>query len=83
MKPETHLHPPLTGSLVRALEQIVSNHNAMAVLATHSPVVLQEVPSDCVTILERWGDLTTTRRPSMETFAENVGSLTCKCSAWS
>lgn len=48
----------------------------MAIIATHSPVVLQEVPAACVWILNRSGEVTTADRPPVETFGENVGTLT-------
>ncbi len=48
----------------------------MAILATHSPVVLQEVPKNCVYKLRRSGSVSKADRPSTETFGENVGVLT-------
>lgn len=39
-------------------------------------MVLQEVPSDCVWLLERFGRRSNLLRPPIETFAENVGRLT-------
>lgn len=48
----------------------------MAVIATHSPVVLQEVPNSCVWKLSRFGGAVKAERPAIETFGENVGTLT-------
>jgi hypothetical protein len=48
----------------------------VAVIATHSPVVLQEVPRDCVWKLRRAGRRWIPARPEIETFGENVGVLT-------
>ncbi|MCK2024361.1 AAA family ATPase [Microbacterium sp. kSW2-24] len=75
-EPEAHLHPPLLSAFVRALSDLLLNRNGVAVVATHSPVVLQEVPRDCVWKMNRKGDVTTLRRPAIETFGENVGTLT-------
>ena len=75
-EPESHLHPPLLGSFVRAIADLLSKRNGVCIFATHSPVVLQEIPRSCVTLLSRSGDLTVSRRPEIETFAENVGTLT-------
>lgn len=50
--------------------------NGLAILATHSPVMLQEVPRDCVWLLFREGANTSSQRPQVETFAENLGVLT-------
>lgn len=75
-EPESHLHPPLTASLIRAISDLLSHRNGVAILATHSPVVLQEVPADCVWLLFREDDFVEAERPQMETFAENFGVLT-------
>lgn len=75
-EPESHLHPPLLSAFVRALSDLVVNRNGVAIIATHSPVVLQEVPKSCVWKLERDGHEARGERPEIETFGENVGVLT-------
>jgi hypothetical protein len=75
-EPEAHLHPPLLSAFVRALSDLLTNRNGMAVVATHSPVVLQEVPRSCVWKLQRSGEVLAAERPQLETFGENVGTLT-------
>ena len=75
-EPEAHLHPPLLSAFVRALSDLLNNQNGVAIVATHSPVVLQEVPAICTWQLERHNTLMTAHRPEAETFAENVGILT-------
>ncbi|MEZ0018228.1 AAA family ATPase [Sinorhizobium fredii] len=75
-EPETHLHPPLLGSFIRALSDLLKARNGVAILATHSPVVLQEVPAHCVSIIRRSGESVRVVRPEIETFAENVSVLT-------
>lgn len=75
-EPESHLHPPLFSAFVRALSDLLINRNGVAIVATHSPVVLQEVPKSCVWKLSRYGAVAKAERPNIETFAENVGVLT-------
>lgn len=75
-EPEAHLHPPLLSAYVRALAYLLTNRNGVAVVATHSPVVLQEVPRSCVWMLSRSGNFAAARRPKIESFGENVGTLT-------
>ena len=75
-EPESHLHPPLLSAFVRALSDLLHDRNGLALIATHSPVVLQEIPSSCVWKVYRKGENVTTSRPGIETFAENVGVLT-------
>lgn len=75
-EPEGHLHPPLLSAFVRALSELLIDRNGVAIVATHSPVVLQEVPHSCVWVLNRTGLAARADRPELETFGENVGILT-------
>ncbi len=75
-EPETHLHPPLLSAFVRALSDLLIDRNGVAIVATHSPVILQEVPRSCVWKVRRSGAVTEVERPEIETFGENVGVLT-------
>ncbi|MGW4890709.1 AAA family ATPase [Kitasatospora sp. NPDC004240] len=75
-EPETHLHPPLLAAFIRAVSDLLADRNGVAVIATHSPVVLQETPRKCVWVLRRSGQVMRAMRPVIETFGENVGILT-------
>ena len=75
-EPESHLHPPLLSAFVRALADLLHDRNGVAIIATHSPVVLQEIPRSCVWKIYRVGTNVTSGRPTIETFGENVGVLT-------
>lgn len=75
-EPENHLHPPLLSGFIRVISGILSRCNGVAIIATHSPVVLQEVPSNCVWKIYRSGSEMMGERPAVETFGENVGTLT-------
>lgn len=75
-EPESHLHPPLLSAFIRALSELLYDRNGVSIIATHSPVVLQEVPKSNVWKLHRVGLATNPLRPDIETFGENVGVLT-------
>lgn len=75
-EPESHLHPPLLSAFMSALSQLLEDRNGVAIMATHSPVVVQEVPSNCVLKLFGSGNALTAQRPIIETYGENVGTLT-------
>jgi hypothetical protein len=75
-EPESHLHPSLLAAMLRALNLILSRYESYAIIATHSPVVLQEIPRRYVRVLQRYGQKTTVTQPLSETFGENVGYLT-------
>ncbi|MBP5101395.1 AAA family ATPase [Pseudomonas protegens] len=72
-EPENHLHPPLLAAFIRVLSEVLSTNNGIAIVATHSPVVLQEIPRSCVWCVNGGGDFA---RPSIETFGEGVGEIT-------
>ncbi|WP_103599738.1 AAA family ATPase, partial [Campylobacter concisus] len=75
-EPESHLHPPLLSSFMRALSDLLIKKNAVAIIATHSPVVLQEVPKSCVWRLSRFGLEAKAECFDIETFGETIGTLT-------
>lgn len=75
-EPESHLHPPLLSAFIRALSDLLVKRNGVAIVATHSPVVLQEVPQLCAWKLRRAREVAVVERPTIETFGENVGILT-------
>lgn len=75
-EPESHLHPPLLAAFTRALADLLHKINGVAIIATHSPVVLQEVPKSCVWKMRRTRLSAHVDRPELETFGENVGTLT-------
>ncbi|WP_299385998.1 AAA family ATPase [uncultured Lacinutrix sp.] len=75
-EPETHLHPPLLSAFMKALSNLLRQRNAVAIIATHSPVVLQEVPKSCVWKFSRVGSYSKAERLSIESYGENLGTLT-------
>jgi hypothetical protein len=74
-EPEAHLHPTLLSMLIRTLSDLLRQRNGVAIIATHSPIILREVPKACVWILRRSGEEVRADRPSIETFGENVSVL--------
>lgn len=75
-EPESHLHPPLLSAFIRALSELLYDRNGVSIIATHSPVVLQEIPKSCAWKMNRTGSVSDYKRPKIETFGENVGVLT-------
>lgn len=75
-EPESYLHPPLLSSFIRAVSDLLINQNGVGIIATHSPVILQEVPRSCVWKLRRNGEEAFAERLEIESFGENVGVLT-------
>lgn len=75
-EPETHLHPPLLAALLKSVRACLEAFDGYAVIATHSPVVLQETPAKYVQVLRRSADQNRVVAPSVETFAESIGVIT-------
>ena len=75
-EPEMHLHPPLIAALMHAFRIVLEKKDALAIVATHSPIVLQETLARHVRIVRRNGQNFEVLTPSIETFGENIGILT-------
>ncbi|TJY65030.1 AAA family ATPase [Sinimarinibacterium sp. CAU 1509] len=75
-EPETHLHPNAVASLFMVMTAILKKYDSYAVVATHSPVVIQEVPAERVIVFTREGDVTSAESLSVESFGESVSELT-------
>lgn len=75
-EPETHLHPPLLAAFLKSVRACLEAFDGYAIIATHSPVVLQETPSKFVRVLRRAADQNSVVAPSLETFAESIGVIT-------
>jgi hypothetical protein len=75
-EPETHLHPPLLAALMHGLRLALHDLDAFAIVATHSPVVVQETLSRHVHKVVRNGDSGRIFPPEIETFGESIGTIT-------
>lgn len=75
-EPETHLHPNAVASLFIVLSNILRKNDSYAIVATHSPVVIQEVPAKRVLVFQREQNITTAHSLETESFGESVTELT-------
>lgn len=75
-EPETHLHPPLLAAFLRSVRACLERYDGYAIIATHSPVVLQETPGRFVKILRRAVEDSVVVGPTIETFGESIGLIT-------
>ena len=75
-EPETHLHPNAVANLFVVLTDILKSHDSYAVVATHSPVVIQEIPAKRVMVFQRTENLTTAEPLTLESFGESITELT-------
>lgn len=76
-EPETHLHPNAMSGFVAVLTKIVNKFDSYAIVATHASQIIQELPSKYVLSFQKDGEGSVfVRRPSIETFGENLTTLT-------
>lgn len=75
-EPETHLHPNAISALLNALFTLVKRFKSFCVLATHSPLIIQEIPARNIFILERENDSAYVRELERESFGENLTTIT-------
>lgn len=75
-EPETHLHPNAISQLINAIYQLTEEFNSYCILATHSPLIVKELFSKNVYIMEKENSVLSVRRPINETFGENLTLIT-------
>ncbi|WP_081062294.1 ATP-dependent nuclease [Burkholderia cepacia] len=75
-EPETHLHPNAVATLFGVLSRLLKRYDCYAILATHSPIVIQEVPAERVIVLRREKDVTSAEPLGFESFGESISELT-------
>jgi len=71
-EPETHLHPNIVGRLVRSINDILTEYKSYAIFSTHSPIILQEIPSKYIRIIDRRENTPVVYKPQIECFGENL-----------
>lgn len=74
-EPETHLHPNAIVELMNTIYELVNQFEAYCLIATHSPIIIRELPSKNVFIIERENSMPMVRRIRIESFGENLGVL--------
>lgn len=75
-EPETHLHPNAITQLMNTIYELTEEFQSYCIIATHSPLVVRELLSRNVFIIDRDNNTPSVRRISLESFGENLGVLT-------
>ncbi len=74
-EPETHLHPNAISQLINTIYHLVHQFKSYCIITTHSPLIIQEIISKNVYVIEREGDYSSIRRIGIESFGENLSIL--------
>ena len=75
-EPELHLHQNATANTMRMFYRLLEEFNSYAIIATHSPLIIQEIPSKYIRSLARVNNVLTIHTPDNECFGENVTKIT-------
>lgn len=74
-EPETHLHPNAITSLMSSIYQLLDEYQSFAIIVTHSPLIIREMRSIGVRIMDRINNLPVIRSINMESLGANVSAL--------
>ncbi|WP_298550544.1 AAA family ATPase [uncultured Parabacteroides sp.] len=74
-EPETHLHPNAITSLMSSIYQLLDEYQSYAIIVTHSPLIIREMRSTGVRIMDRINNLPVIRSINMESLGANVSAL--------
>lgn len=75
-EPEIHLHPNAITGLMEVILNLLEEFDSYCIIATHSPLVVRELFSDNIYVLEKEKDIPRIRQLEFETFGENLTTIT-------
>jgi predicted ATPase len=75
-EPETHLHPNAISQLMNGIAELVSEFESYCIIATHSPIIIQEMFSRDVLIISREENVPSVKKIGIESFGENLSVIT-------
>ncbi len=76
-EPETHLHPALLTTLLSVIAALLDTYDSFAIVATHSPIAVQQVVAKRVHIVRRIAEgIPAVGHPPIETFGANLADIT-------
>lgn len=75
-EPENHIHPPMLSFMMTSIRKVLNKYQSVMLVATHSPVVLQEIFSDNVFVVRNDNGEKTISHPQIETYGANLSEIT-------
>lgn len=75
-EPEIHLHPNAIANFMRMFYDILIEFDSYAVISTHSPLIIQEIPSKYVRVFNRSNNIPFIETLYSECFGENISTIT-------
>lgn len=75
-EPENHLHPNAISGILKTIYSILEKFNSYAIISSHSPLLLREVPKKYIRVFERHGNRPVIGEVDFETFGGSIGEIT-------
>lgn len=75
-EPETHLHPNAISQLMNGIAELISEFESYCIIATHSPILIQDMFSRDVLIISREENIPSVKKIGIESFGENLSVIT-------
>jgi len=75
-EPEMHLHPNAIAGLMQGINTVLEEFNSFAIVATHSPLVLQQIPSHYIQRVISVDGFPQITKLQFETFGNNLTTIT-------
>lgn len=75
-EPEIHLHPNSISNFMRMVNSILDKFDSYAIISTHSPLIVQEIPAKYVRVFDRLNfNIPIIRHLNEECFGENISNI--------
>ena len=75
-EPELYLHPNLEIEFIALLQELLARFDSFAVISTHSPTVVRELPASCVRVLRfAEGVVPFVAEPDFQTFGADISEI--------
>ncbi len=74
-EPENHLQWPLLGFLMQELRILLAHYSSVMLIASHSPVIVQDMLSENIRIVRRIAGSIEFQQPRIETYCESFGEI--------
>ncbi|WPU65901.1 AAA family ATPase [Peredibacter starrii] len=75
-EPENHLHPNATSTILKVFYKILEDFNSFAIICTHSPLILAEIPRKYIRVVDKVLGRVDVRMLDIETFGGNLNDIT-------
>ncbi|WP_024952768.1 ATP-dependent nuclease [Cobetia crustatorum] len=74
-EPENHLHPGLLWNLMVSFDNVLKKKKSFSIVATHSPIILQQVPRKYVNVVRKQDGVIFSDKLSNECFGDSLQSI--------